>query len=240
MFERFTERARQVVVFSQEESRKLGHGYIGVEHILLGLIREEEGVAARVLKDLGVDEAVARTYVVDHSKVEGKLPGHTGGNLPFTPRAKKVLELSLREALSLGHNYIGTEHILLGLVRETGSVVHDLLAEFDVDSEKVRNEVVRMLCGPTRRQRIEKLRPKYFGDYALVRVVPPVTGASWSTLCSVEVSSDEGETWRTLGTQGINIETNKDEAPIITAKIVAIPDVVDVTFTKPEDRLEDA
>ena len=111
MFERFTERARQVVVLAQEEARTLKHNYIGTEHILLGLLREEEGLAARVLESLDITVERVRAQVV---RIVGSGEEVTSGQIPFTPRAKKVLELALREALSLGHNYIGTEHILLG------------------------------------------------------------------------------------------------------------------------------
>src|SRR5438309_1589468 len=150
MFERFTERARQVVVLAQEEARTLKHNYIGTEHILLGLLREEEGLAARVLESLDITVERVRAQVV---RIVGSGEGVTYGQIPFTPRAKKVLELALREALSLGHNYIGTEHILLGLVRENEGVAARILLDFDADSEKIRNEVIRMLSGPGSRQR---------------------------------------------------------------------------------------
>ncbi len=145
MFERFTERARQVVVLAQEEARNLKHNYIGTEHILLGLLREEEGLAARVLESLDITVERVRAQVV---RIVGSGEEVTSGQIPFTPRAKKVLELALREALSLGHNYIGTEHILLGLVRENEGVAARILLDFDADSEKIRNEVIRMLSGP--------------------------------------------------------------------------------------------
>jgi ATP-dependent Clp protease ATP-binding subunit ClpC len=145
MFERFTERARQVVVLAQEEARTLKHNYIGTEHILLGLLREEEGLAARVLESLDITVERVRAQVV---RIVGSGEEVTSGQIPFTPRAKKVLELALREALSLGHNYIGTEHILLGLVRENEGVAARILVDFDADSEKIRNEVIRMLSGP--------------------------------------------------------------------------------------------
>ncbi len=145
MFERFTERARQVVVLAQEEARTLKHNYIGTEHILLGLLREEEGLAARVLESLDITTERVRAQVV---RIVGSGEEVTSGQIPFTPRAKKVLELALREALSLGHNYIGTEHILLGLVRENEGVAARILLDFDADSEKIRNEVIRMLSGP--------------------------------------------------------------------------------------------
>src|SRR5213595_520390 len=149
MFERFTERARQVVVLAQEEARILKHNYIGTEHILLGLLREEEGLAARVLESLDINVERVRAQVV---RIVGSGEEVTSGQIPFTPRAKKVLELALREALSLGHNYIGTEHILLGLVRENEGVAARILLDFDADAEKIRNEIIRMLSGPGRRQ----------------------------------------------------------------------------------------
>jgi hypothetical protein len=145
MFERFTERARQVVVLAQEEARILKHNYIGTEHILLGLLREEEGLAAHALESLGITVERVRVQVV---QIVGSGEGVTSGQIPFTPRAKRVLEVALREALSLGHNYIGTEHILLGLARENEGVAARILLDFDADSEKIRSEVMRMLFGP--------------------------------------------------------------------------------------------
>ena len=155
MFERFTERARQVVVLAQEEARTLKHNYIGTEHILLGLLREEEGLAARVLESLDITVERVRAQVV---RIVGSGEEVTSGQIPFTPRAKKVLELALREALSLGHNYIGTEHILLGLVRENEGVAARILLDFDADSEKIRNEVIRMLSGPGGRRQGQSAR----------------------------------------------------------------------------------
>src|SRR6195256_3570321 len=149
MFERFTERARQVVVLAQDEARALKHNYIGTEHILLGLLREEEGLAARVLESLDITVEEVRAQV---ARIVGQGDEVTTGQIPFTPRAKKVLELALREALSLGHNYIGTEHILLGLVRENEGVAARILLDFDADADKIRNEIIRMLSGPGRRQ----------------------------------------------------------------------------------------
>jgi ATP-dependent Clp protease ATP-binding subunit ClpC len=146
VFERFTERAKQVVVLAQEEARALKHNYIGTEHILLGLLREEEGLAARVLESLDITVEEVRAQV---ARIIG--PGDepiVSGQIPFTPRAKKVLELSLREALSLKHNYIGTEHILLGLVRENEGVAARILLDFGADAEKIRNEIMRVLSGP--------------------------------------------------------------------------------------------
>jgi ATP-dependent Clp protease ATP-binding subunit ClpA len=144
VFERFTERARQVVVLAQDEARGLRHNYIGTEHILLGLLREEEGLAARVLESLDITIEEVRAQV---QRIVGQGEEAATGQIPFTPRAKKVLELSLKEALAMNHNYIGTEHVLLGLVRENEGVAARILLDFDADSEKVRSEVIRMLGG---------------------------------------------------------------------------------------------
>ena len=144
MFERFTDRARRVVVLAQEEARMLNHNYIGTEHILLGLIHEGEGVAAKALESLDISLQGVR------EKVQEKIgPGQNApsGHIPFTPRAKKVLELSLREALQLGHNYIGTEHILLGLIREGEGVAAQVLVEMNADLNKVRQQVIQLLSG---------------------------------------------------------------------------------------------
>jgi hypothetical protein len=149
MFERYTERGRQVIVLAQDESRLLRHNFIGTEHLLLGLLREEEGLAARVLGALDITAELVRAQV---TRIVGQGNEVATGQIPFTPRAKKVLELSLREALSLGHNYVGTEHILLGLVRENEGVAARILIHFDADADKVRNEIIRMLSGPGRRQ----------------------------------------------------------------------------------------
>ena len=141
MFERFTDEARQVVVLAQDEARALRHNYIGTEHILLGLLREEEGLAARLLESLGVTVEEVRAQV---ARIVGQGDEVTTGQIPFTPRAKKVLELALRDALSLGHDYIGTEHILIALVRENEGVAVQILRDFDADAEKIRNEVIRL------------------------------------------------------------------------------------------------
>ena len=144
MFERFTDRARRVVVLAQEEARLLNHNYIGTEHILLGLIHEGEGVAARGLQSLGIRLDSVRSQVVDTIGQGHQSPS---GHIPFTPRAKKVLELSLREALQLGHNYIGTEHILLGLIREGDGVAAQVLEKLGADLPKVRHTVIQLLSG---------------------------------------------------------------------------------------------
>src|SRR5215213_1180066 len=144
MFERFTDRARRVVVLAQEEARLLNHNYIGTEHILLGLIHEGEGVAAKALEQLGISLEAVRTQVEEIIGQGGSSPS---GHIPFTPRAKKVLELSLREALQLGHNYIGTEHILLGLIREGEGVAAQVLVKLGADLNRVRQQVIQLLSG---------------------------------------------------------------------------------------------
>ncbi len=158
MFERFTERARQVVVLAQDEARVLRHNYIGTEHILLGLLREEEGLAARVLWSFDITVEKVRAQV---ARIVGEGDEVTTGQIPFTPRGKKVLELSLREALSLGHNYIGTEHMLLGLVRENEGVAARILLDFGADAETIRNEVMRMLSLPGRREEWGEVPDEY-------------------------------------------------------------------------------
>jgi len=170
LFERFTERARQVVVYAQDEARRLGHNYIGTEHELLGLIRVEEGLAARVLESLGLTVDDVRADVI---RIVGRGEGMSTGQIPFTPRAKKVLELSLREALSLGHDYIETEHILLGLLHEGEGVAVRLLLDHGADPDTVRHLVLRMLSGPGRSQWLE-----YEGegeDEALELTSPPIS-----------------------------------------------------------------
>ena len=144
MFERFTDRARRVVVLAQEEARMLNHNYIGTEHILLGLIHEGEGVAAKVLTELGISVETVRQQVEEIIGV-GRVA--SSGQIPFSPRSKKVLELSLRESLQLGHNYIGTEHILLGLLREGEGVAAQVLQRLGADLNRVRQQVIEMLSG---------------------------------------------------------------------------------------------
>jgi ATP-dependent Clp protease ATP-binding subunit ClpC len=144
VFERFDQRAREVCRLAGEEARLLNHNFIGSEHLLLGLIREDEGVAARALKQLGISLVAVREKV---EETMGAPPTPPGGSPPFTPRAKKVLELSLREALQFGHNYIGTEHILLGLVREGEGVAARVLVDLGADLSRVRQTVVDLLSG---------------------------------------------------------------------------------------------
>jgi ATP-dependent Clp protease ATP-binding subunit ClpC len=169
MFERFTERARQVVVLAQDEARVLRHNYIGTEHLLLGLLREEEGLAARVLEYLGVgvDEVRGMVRSIVGEGDDEVVPGQ----IPFTPQAKESLELALREALSLGHNHIGTEHLLLGLVRKGEGVGMEILVQLGASAEVVREEVIRMLSGPGRRQ---VPRPRPAPPPPRRRALPPV------------------------------------------------------------------
>jgi ATP-dependent Clp protease ATP-binding subunit ClpA len=169
VFERFTERARQVVVLAQDEARALKHNYIGTEHILLGLLREDEGIAARVLEsfDFTVEEVRAQI-----ARIVGQGDEIATGMIPFTPRANKVLDLSRREALSLGHKYIGTEHLLLGIIRENEGVASLILLDYGADADTIRNEIVRTLSGPSRASRSRPDRP----DRARPANAPPPPG----------------------------------------------------------------
>jgi ATP-dependent Clp protease ATP-binding subunit ClpC len=144
MFERFTDRARRVVVLAQDEARNLGHNYIGTEHILLALLAEGQGVGAKALEAQDISLDAARQQV---EEIIGRGQGASQGHIPFTPRSKKVLELSLREALQLGHHYIGTEHILLGLIREGDGVGAQVLVGFGTDLNRTRQQVVQILSG---------------------------------------------------------------------------------------------
>ncbi|MGH7733948.1 MAG: Clp protease N-terminal domain-containing protein, partial [Gemmatimonadales bacterium] len=139
MFERFTDRARRVVVLAQEEARMLNHNYIGTEHLLLGLIHEGKGVAAKALESLGISLEAVRQQV---EEIIGQGQQAPSGHIPFTPRAKKVLEHSLREATQLGHDHIGTEHILLGLIREGDGVAAQVLVKLGADLNRVRQQVI--------------------------------------------------------------------------------------------------
>src|SRR5271169_3437546 len=142
MFERFTDRARRVVVLAQEEARRLDHNYIGTEHLLLGLIRESDGVAAKALESLGISLDAVRQQV---EEIIGQGQQAPSGHIPFTKRAKKALEMSLRESVQLGHNYIGTEHILLGLLREGDGVAAQVLMKLGADLNRVRQQVIQLL-----------------------------------------------------------------------------------------------
>jgi hypothetical protein len=153
VFEQFTDRARHAVVLSQEEARILKHNYIGTEHILLGLLREEDGIAARVLESFDMTVERVRAQVVE---ILGPGEAIASGQVPFTPRAKKVLELTLREALALGHDQIDTQHILLGLERENEGVAAKIMAGLDIDSGEIRAAVLRMIAGLGVRGRVER------------------------------------------------------------------------------------
>jgi ATP-dependent Clp protease ATP-binding subunit ClpC len=159
MFERFTDRARRVVVLAQEEARMLDHNYVGTEHILLALVREGEGVAAKALESLGIRLEAVRQQV---EEIIGRGKKASAGHIPFTPRAKKVLELSLRESLQLGHDYIGTEHILLGLLREGEGVAAQVLVRLGADLNRVREQAIQLLAshqGPEPVVRAVRARP---------------------------------------------------------------------------------
>jgi ATP-dependent Clp protease ATP-binding subunit ClpC len=181
MFERFTDRARKVVVLAQEEARVLGHNYIGTEHLLLGLCSEGSGVGAVVLEDAGLSLPMLRA---DVQRIIGEVSGAPQGQIPFTPRAKKVLELALREALKLSHNYIGTEHILLGIVAEGEGVAAQILVSHDLGPEEVRARVVEKLGltgerstavrgGPLRTQR-GRPSPPYLGSEGITRATADI------------------------------------------------------------------
>jgi ATP-dependent Clp protease ATP-binding subunit ClpC len=171
MFERFTERARQVVVLAQDEARAMRHDYIGTEHLLLGLLREEEGLGARVLARLGIEidavRAVVRTRI-------GEGDEESVGEIPFTPHAKETLELSLREALTLGHKYIGTEHVLLGLVRQREGGGVEILEQLGASPASVHETVIGMLGGPGPMQQGGTVRAmQAHQPHARARVLPP-------------------------------------------------------------------
>ena len=154
VFERFTERARRVLTFAQEEARQLNHSFIGTEHILLGLIREGDGVGAQALRSLGISFQAVREQVQETIGTAGTV---ASGSPPFTPRAKKVLELALREALQLNHSYIGTEHILLGLVREGEGVAATVLVGLGADLPRVRREVNNLMSGAQEREGVRRI-----------------------------------------------------------------------------------
>jgi ATP-dependent Clp protease ATP-binding subunit ClpC len=172
MFQRFTDRARRVVVLAQHEARTLDHGYIGTEHILLGLIDEGQGVAATALTSMGISLDEMRQAVQD-TIGRGTEPLPESGHIPFTPRAKKVLELSLRESQQLGHTYIGTEHILLALIREEG-VGAQLLAGAGVDLDRARQQVIELLHGH-REAGVAGVPPTAAADELLGRLTSFVT-----------------------------------------------------------------
>jgi ATP-dependent Clp protease ATP-binding subunit ClpC len=174
MFERFTARARRAVVNAQQEARELNHNYIGTEHLLLGLMREPESVAARALQELKISQDTVREQVI---QIVGRGRQPPSGHVPFTPRAKKVLELSLREALQLSHNYIGTEHILLGLIREGEGVAAQVLVKLGGNLAVVREKVIEII--PAAAENVEfteRLRPA--GATSLEGILGPLAAIS--------------------------------------------------------------
>ena len=168
MFERFTDRARRVVVLAQEEARMLNHHYIGTEHLLLGLLHEAEGVAAKALESLGISLEGVRLEIEQIIGLGAEAPS---GHIPFTPRAKKVLELSLREAQEIGHNYIGTEHILLGLIREGEGVAAQVLVRLGADLNRVRQQVIQLLHGYQGKEEPEEFHQEVGADRLTMRLV---------------------------------------------------------------------
>ena len=198
MFERFTDRARRVVVLAQEEARMLNHNYIGTEHILLGLIHEGEGVAAKALESLNISLEAVRQQV---EEIIGQGQAAPTGHIPFTPRAKKVLELSLREALQLGHNYIGTEHILLGLIREGEGVAAQVLQKLGADLDRVRQTVVQLLKGSS--DLAESSGGKQVGAHVEVTASPTEAIGEDAPLCpNCFAALDETLAMRKLETTG--------------------------------------
>jgi ATP-dependent Clp protease ATP-binding subunit ClpC len=167
VFERFTDRARRAVVLAQEEARMLNHDYIGTEHLLLGLVRERDGVAGKALASLDISIEAVRRQV---EEIIGQGRAAPTGHIPFTPRAKKVLELALREALQLGHNYIGTEHILLGLVREGEGVATQVLVKLGANLNRVRETVIQLMSGWT--EGAESSSGEEVGAYVEVTAAP--------------------------------------------------------------------
>ena len=207
MFERFTDRARRVVVLAQQEARRLDHNYIGTEHILLGLIHEGEGVAAKALDSLGISLDAVRQQV---EEIIGRGQQAPSGHIPFTPRAKKVLELSLRESLQLGHDYIGTEHILLGLVREGGGVAAQILVKLGADLNRVRQQVIQLLHG---RQEKEPVSPRSTaGELRLLPAVKARLEAVEQRLTAVEQRIGTGPDTSDLDGQIEVVRTEKEAA----------------------------
>jgi hypothetical protein len=218
MFERFTDRARRVVVLAQEEARMLNHNFVGTEHILLGLIHEGEGVAASALQSLGISLEAVRQQV---EQIIGQGERAPSGHIPFTPRAKKVLELSLREAHQLGHDYIGTEHLLLGLIREGEGVAAQVLVRLGADLNRVRRRVIQLLHGrqvavPTE---VPAKEPASFGDASdlprRVRVAPGVlssVNALESRLSAIEQRVGTGPATADLDEQIAQVRRDKESA----------------------------
>jgi len=183
MFERFTNRARRVVVLAQEEARMLNHNYIGTEHLLLGLIHEGQGVAAQALESMGISLEAVRERV---EQVIGKGVEAPSEHIPFTPRAKKVMELSLREALQLSHNYIGTEHLLLGLIREGEGVAADVLVRLGADLSRVRQQVIQLLGRPAEEAAEERGPETSLSRHSMVEEVRAALSSIADRLTAIE------------------------------------------------------
>ena len=238
MFERFTDRARRVLVLAQEEARLLNHNFIGTEHLLLGLIHEGEGVAAKALESFGIALEAARRRV---EQTIGPAGSPTSGSPPFTPRAKKVLELSLREALQLGHNYIGTEHLLLGLVREGEGVAVQVLVSLGADLSLVRQRVIELLSG------YDPASPTAVGGELVQKTDVPVGAAlllGWDDASAVVLSGVDLADARTLRREvdGVVYETTTyraGPAPEISLS-VAGASVTREAFDEYSGRLADA
>jgi ATP-dependent Clp protease ATP-binding subunit ClpC len=207
MFERFTDRARRVVAQAQEEARMLDHSYIGTEHILLGLISEGEGVGARALESLGLSLDAVRQQV---EEIIGRGQQAPTGHIPFTPRAKKVLELSLREALQLGHNYIGTEHILLGLISEGDGVAAQVLVRLGADLNRVRQQVIELLAGHQAKEPVPA--PSAAGELRLLPTVQARLEAVEQRLAAVEQRVGTGPGPSALDEEVAQVRREKESA----------------------------
>jgi ATP-dependent Clp protease ATP-binding subunit ClpA len=210
MFDRFTDRARRVVVLAQDEARMLSHDYIGTEHILLGLIHESQGVAAKALQTLGISLDAVRQQV---EEIIGQGQQAPSGHIPFTPRAKKVLELSLREAHQLGHDYIGTEHMLLGLIREGEGVAAQVLVRLGADLNRVRQQVIQLL--PVYEGTEPASRGDTPGGPRRGRVPPGVpsgTAALESRLSAIEQRVGNGPATADLDEQIAQVRRDKESA----------------------------
>jgi Clp amino terminal domain, pathogenicity island component len=207
MFERFTDRARRVVVLAQDEARRLNHNYIGTEHILLGLIHEGEGVAARALQSLGISLEAVRQQI---EEIIGRGQQAPSGHIPFTPRAKKVLELSLRESLQLGHTYIGTEHILLGLIHEGDGVAAQVLVRLGADMNRVREQVIELLHGHQAEEPVSA--PSVAGELRLLPAVKTHLEAVEQRLTAIEQRVGTGPGTSDLDEQIAHVRREKESA----------------------------
>jgi hypothetical protein len=207
MFERFTDRARRVVVLAQDEARRLNHSYIGTEHILLGLIHEGEGVAARALQSLGISLEAVRQQI---EEIIGRGQQAPSGHIPFTPRAKKVLELSLRESLQLGHTYIGTEHILLGLIHEGDGVAAQVLVRLGADMNRVREQVIELLHGHQAEEPVSA--PSVAAELRLLPAVKTHLEAVEQRLTAIEQRVGTGPDTSDLDEQIAHVRREKESA----------------------------